>query len=217
MIIRKYLHSCLLVEEKGKRLLIDPGAFSFVEKKLKPEDLGPVDAILLTHKHPDHYFPEALKALHRMRPARIICSDEIGALLKQDGLPCEPIKPGGKMEVAGFKVEAFDAPHGELPVEVPHNMAYFINGKLVHPGDSFEARPPKGCEVLALPIAGPWATVKAAMDFARSLKPKHVIPIHDAIIKDFMLERMYDLMLKPSLEKAGIAFHPLGLGEALEV
>lgn len=48
------------------------------------------------------------------------------------------------------------------------------------------------------------------------LQPKIVIPIHDTIIKDFMLQRMYDLMLKPILEQQGIRFKPLALGEQYE-
>ena len=71
MKIYKYLHSCLVLEENGKRLLIDPGAFSFLEGLLKPEDIGPVDAILLTHQHLDHYYPDALKIILGLRAARL--------------------------------------------------------------------------------------------------------------------------------------------------
>jgi L-ascorbate metabolism protein UlaG (beta-lactamase superfamily) len=61
MQIKKYLHSCILIEESGKKLLFDPGAFVFIEGKFKPEEIVPVDVVVVTHSHPDHFFPEALK------------------------------------------------------------------------------------------------------------------------------------------------------------
>ena len=185
MIIRKFLHSCILVEENGKKLLFDPGTFSFLEKKLKPEDLGLVDVIVLTHLHPDHYFPEALKTIISLKPATIVTHEEIGKLLKEEGLSCETIKAGETKQVAGFTIEAFEAPHGCLPMPIPHNLAYLINGKILHPGDSFEIKDLKPCEVICLPLAGPWATLTEAVNFAKKMKPKTVIPIHDGIIKDF--------------------------------
>lgn len=52
--VRKFLHSCLVLEKEGKRILVDPGLFSFIENRITPKEIGRVDAILLTHKHPDH-------------------------------------------------------------------------------------------------------------------------------------------------------------------
>ncbi len=244
MIIKKYLHSCLLLEEDGKRLLIDPGMFSFIEGKLTPEDIGPVDVILFTHKHPDHYDPEALKAIIGssrlrsnntiLRPSEargevpiIVTHTEIGALLEKEGLPFEAIAAGETKTIAGFTIQALAAAHGPIPAEPPHNLAYLINGKVLHPGDSLDVdvrglasrvieAKPRSTSTLALPIAGPWLRLVDALEFAKRLAPSHVIPIHDAIIKEFMLQRM-NVMIASNLEAAGIAFHPIGLGESLDV
>ena len=46
-------HACLLLEMADQRVLIDPGNFA--------DDLGTVndlDAILVTHQHPDHLDPD---------------------------------------------------------------------------------------------------------------------------------------------------------------
>jgi len=209
MLIRKYLHSCILLEENSKKILIDPGAFSFVEKKLKPEDIGPVDVLLLTHKHPDHYFPEALKVI---KATTIIANEEICALLTQEGLVAEVINEGETKTVAGFTIKALQAPHEPIPTECPHNLAFVINNKLLHPGDSFRTDAP--CEVLFLPIAGPWCRLVDALEFAKTIGPKTTIPIHDGIIKEFMLERMY-AMCKTKLSEKSIVFHPLALGESV--
>ncbi len=209
MIIKKFLHSCLLLEENGKRLLIDPGLFCFVENKIKPEDIGPVDIILLTHRHPDHYYPDALKYFVSKNNVKIICNEEISDLLKKENIESEIVNPCEAKAAEGFTIQSFEAPHGCLPVEVPHNLAFLINNKFLHPGDSFEVKEVDGLEVLALPMSGPWATLTEGLEFAKRLKPKIVVPIHDAIIKDFMLERMYNNMCKPFLEKNNIQFRPL--------
>ena len=214
MIIKKYLHSCLLIEEAGKKLLFDPGTFSFIEKHLKPEDIGPVDVILLTHSHPDHYFPDALKAI---KSPRIIASEEICELLKKEGLPHEPIRAGEEKRAAGFKIRALDAPHGQMPIAVPHNLAFLINDKLLNPGDSIDVKGIDKCEILALPVAAPWLTLVNALEFAKRLKPKAVIPIHDMVVASFFIDRMYSIMVQPALQKEGISFHPLKLGQELSV
>lgn len=217
MIIKKFLHSCILIEEKGKKLLFDPGTFSFIEKKLKPEDIGAVDVIVLTHLHPDHYYPEALKIITALKPTKIVTHEEIGKLLKEEGLSFEAIKAGETKEIEGFTIQAFEAPHGCLPIEVPHNLAYLINNKVLHPGDSYDIHGFKSCELLLLPIAGPWATVTNAFDLAKKIKPKVVIPIHDGIIKEFFLEVLYGRLLGNTLKQHGIEFRALKIEEKLEI
>ncbi len=214
MIISKYFHSCLLVEENGRKLLIDPGAFSFIEKEIKPEDIGTVDVIVITHKHPDHYFPDALR-IHA-KNAVIIADGEICALLAKEGIAHETITEGEIKTIAGFTIQALEAPHECIPAEIPHHLAFLINKKLLHPGDSLSVAGAHTCKILALPVAGPWLKLTDALAFAKKLAPAHVIPVHDAIIKDFMLLRIY-AMCQNALEKESIAFHPLRLGDALEV
>jgi len=216
MTIRKYLHSCLGIEQNWKRLLVDPGQFCFIENKITPEDIGPVDALLLTHKHGDHYYPEALKKILAQKQAPIIAHPEIGELIAEEGLEWQKIQPGETKEIAGFHVASFEAPHERLPVPCPHNSAYRINGSILLPGDSYGVIGVEHCDILALPVAGPWSQLAHGIDFAKLLKPRIVIPIHDAIIKDFMLERIYD-MCRVALEGSGIDFQPLGLGDILEV
>ena len=55
MKIRHLTHSCLLVEVAGRRLLIDPGGFSLdAVRALDSEVLAGIDAVAITHQHPDH-------------------------------------------------------------------------------------------------------------------------------------------------------------------
>ena len=216
MTIRKFLHSCIVMEENGKRVLIDPGSFCFVENKITPEDIGPVDVVLITHKHPDHYYPEALKRIFALKPFTIITNREIGAMRSADGLTGEIISAGDVKNVKGFEIRAYEGVHGRIPTEIPQNLAYLINGKILHPGDSLTVRGVPAHDILALPITAPWLRLVDALEFAIAQKPKRVIPIHDVIMKDFMLERIYQ-MCHAALEKEGIGFRPLLLGEEIEV
>ncbi|MEK9157366.1 MAG: MBL fold metallo-hydrolase [Patescibacteria group bacterium] len=215
MIIKKFLHSCLLLEKEGQRLLIDPGSFSFIEGKVKPEDIGPVDAILITHKHADHYDPAALRQFLSFGPTVIHTIQDIRTELDKEGIASQLLTPGDERQIATFNVKVLNAPHEAIPVPVlPDNAAYLVDG-LLHPGDSFHPEIIPACDTLALPIAGPWATIMESLNFLDRVKPKTVIPIHDAIIKDFMLERIYNYMLKPTLEARGITFRPLEINEPL--
>lgn len=218
MIIKKYLHSCIVLEENGKKLVIDPGSHSFIEKKIKPEDIGKVDVIALTHSHGDHFDPHALKILRALQPYAIVTHRELGKLLDKEHVPWTPMEAGETKIVEGFAIRAFEAPHGPVPTPtVARNFAYLVNNALYHPGDSFSVPVDlKKCDVLFLPIAGPWLTLVEALAFVRALKPKTVIPAHDVIIKDFFLKHMYEIC-KAVLEKEGVAFYPLQLGESLKI
>lgn len=216
MTIKKYLHSCLCVEENGKRLLFDPGPFSFIEGTIKPEDIGPVDVIVYTHKHADHLDLPALKKILAMKKAVIVTHQEIGEVLQKAGISHERIEAREKHTVEGFAIESFTAPHGPIPTEIPHNLAYLINERLLHPGDSLHVQGVDHVDILALPTFAPWLRAVDAIAFAQSLTPKVAIPIHDAFIKDFALERFYPLMYGPKLADAGIEFKPIGFGQEVE-
>lgn len=215
MVLKKYLHSCLLLENKGKRLLIDPGAFSFIEGKISENDIGPVDIILFTHHHRDHFDPEALEKILHLNRAIIVAGEQTAEVIEESNFSCERIMAGEVRELFSFTVRALGGLHEPLPIAVAENISFVINETVLHPGDSYTVRDAGVIDVLALPVAGPWALVDA-LEFARRLNPKTVIPIHDAGLKDFMLERVYANCLH-YFERHGIIFHPLNLGQAMEV
>lgn len=216
MTIKKFLHSCILIEDNGKRLLIDPGSFSFIEKKLSPADIGPVDAILITHSHADHYYEEALKHFANAGCQRIVASGEICELLRKAELPFEVIKPEEEKEIAGFKVKAIPAVHGALPIAHPHNFGFLINQRFFHPGDSIEILTEVKCDVLALPVSAPWAKWIDLLEFGRGFNAKVIIPIHEKVYAEYFIPRVMQVS-KEYLEKQGIEFKPLNIGDKLEI
>jgi L-ascorbate metabolism protein UlaG (beta-lactamase superfamily) len=212
MKITKYLHSCVLIEHDGKKLLFDPGSLTFNDVDFKPEDVGPVDVILLTHSHPDHLFPKFLK---RIPTKKIITHQEIADLLKQESIEVEVIEKDGVKVVEGFTIKAVETPHGSLPVAVPYNLGYIINDSVYNPGDSY-ARTDIRADVLLLPIVSPWGTLNDAVAFATKLNPKQVIPVHEAIYIEYMRDRMSEVVGK-KLTENGIEYQSLASGQSLTI
>src|SRR5919202_4940669 len=82
--------SCVLVETGAARLLLDPGVYStgFAE-------LTELDAILVTHQHPDHLDLERLPALLAANPAAGLLVDAGSApMLVDAGLPHRVVGAG---------------------------------------------------------------------------------------------------------------------------
>ncbi len=219
MTIKKYLHSCVVIEDGGRRLLFDPGAFVFLEGKMQPEDIGPVDVVLITHTHPDHYFPDALKKLYALKPYTLLVSEGTAKTMETDGLaiPVQIIKSADVLEVEGFSVRTFDVPHEKIPMACPHNMGYKINDVVYHPGDSYVVPENLGnVKVLMLPNGGPWSTTPQSVHFAETIKPEIAVPIHDGMHKDFWLERL-NASVDGWMKERGIECKILGMGDSIQI
>src|SRR3989344_8469945 len=96
MKLHKFLHSCILIESGAERLLIDPGEFSFVEGLLSPEDLPPIDIVLLTHEHGDHYNPDILRTISLRKKPHIVTHKFLQAALGAISIDAEVLAPGEK-------------------------------------------------------------------------------------------------------------------------
>jgi len=216
MTIKKYLHSCIVIEKNGKRLLIDPGIFSFVEKKLTPKDIGAVDAILITHQHADHCSIEAIKSFLALNYAPVFTNESVGAVLSKEEIPFQKVSTRERFDVAGFTVDVLEAPHGTLPMPGVLNTAYFVDSTFLHPGDSVMVKTISRPRVLALSLTSPWLAMREAVDFAKIVNPEFVIPVHDAVFKDFFRTRIYE-MCEVAFEETDIKVKNLELNEVLEI
>lgn len=191
-------HACVLVEAAGSRILIDPGSFSGLW-----HEVTDLDAVLITHQHPDHVDPEhALRLLERNPQAAVRTAEDVHEVVQLPG--AQPARPGQTFAVGEVEVEAVGGDHAVIHEDIPriHNIGYLLRAEgepaLFHPGDSLETAP-AGVEVLALPIMGPWAAMKEQVEFVRALGranadagngtgseqvPRVSIPIHDELLSD---------------------------------
>ena len=207
MKISKHIHSCLLVEEQGKAVLIDPGSYTLQETALNIEDLKQLDAVLITHEHADHVSLELLRRIMEKFPdIAILTNKQVAAKLAR-----EHIEVFKKEEPSFIKKQ--NAPHEKILGAIPENTLFHVFGKLTHPGDSFQFAKTK--EILALPIQAPWGSMVQAVEKAVEIKPKLVIPIHDWHLRDEARKHFYDAA-ENYLRNRGIEFRGLEVGETLE-
>lgn len=175
-------HSTLLVESDTGRSLIDPGT-------LTPEweNLSGLTNIFVTHAHPDHFDAERFPDLVRKNPnARIYMEGELAAgagasfvdrvfaLGQEENCGHVFVRP-----VGGNHAEIHESltPIGNVGLRITDN-----NGKvLYHPGDAIDT-PLTSVDVLAVPIHGPWCSLKETVQFVHESGPDRFIPIHDALL-----------------------------------
>lgn len=208
MKITKYPQSCLLIKKNETTLLIDPGEpFS---QEFDIEDLGEIQAVLFTHKHPDHVSRSSVE--YFLEHAVTMYGNE--SVVEMLGEEVELVEDGDEFSVGVITINAYELPHCLMPdgSEGPQNTGYVIDGNLFHPGDGLEI---EGVEVstVAAPIAGPDVSPKDAFQLAKSVGAKRVIPIHyDTFIADPHVIAEFSDMFDMGLE-----FLILDHGESVEL
>lgn len=181
------------MEKDGRVLVIDPGSYSELAV------LDRVDAVLVTHGHQDHVDLERLAGVVAggSRPAVWAPPDVVaqlrtlvtGAAGETDDATArlQAVAPGDRVDAAGFDVELFGGEHAVVhpDVPLPPNVSCLVDGRIMHPGDSFAPLPPgRSADVLLLPVAGPWLRLADAVDLARQVAADTVVPIHDATLNE---------------------------------
>jgi L-ascorbate metabolism protein UlaG (beta-lactamase superfamily) len=179
MIITKFGHCCLLIEVRGVRILTDPGNYN-----VSPDIKG-IDVILITHEHQDHLHIESLIAILGRNPAaQVISHAGVGKLLDEAGISYTLATDGQEVMVQGVSIESSGSEHACIHHDLPkvQNTGFFIDGTLFYPGDSFHD-PGKAVAILALPVVGPWMKLSEAIEYAKTIKPKVVFPVHDGMLR----------------------------------
>ena len=154
MQLTKYTHSCVRLDDGDRSLVIDPGVFSEVDAALDG-----VDAVLITHEHPDHIDTAKVTAALRGNPRlRLFAPAGVATALGEFGEQVVAIAPGDAFEAAGFPVRTFGGQHAVIHPSIPviANNGYFIADSIYHPGDSFSV-PPVDVQILLLPTNAPWS------------------------------------------------------------
>lgn len=193
MDVTSFGHSCLLLEYSNARILIDPGSFS---KGF--ESLTDLDAILVTHTHPDHLDPERFADLVGANPSARIWAEPSVAKELSDGssdaasggaIEASALAAGDSIEVGGVTIAGAGGKHAIIYKDLPQvgnvGMIFTAEGEptLFHPGDSLDAVP-SGVDVLGVPISAPWCAAKETIEFVRAVGAERAIPIHDKVASD---------------------------------
>ncbi|GEA80708.1 MBL fold metallo-hydrolase [Cellulomonas uda] len=189
--LTRWGHSCVRFDDETRHLVVDPGAFSRLD-----DALAGAQAILVTHEHADHLAVETVADAVRggvplWGPAPVV------ALLREAGAPQERlhvVSGGDHVEAAGFQVRVLGEWHAVIHPDIPRipNVAYLVAGVL-HPGDA-HVQPTDAPDVLLLPISGPWFSLTDAVDRARDIGARRIVPIHDGLLNDRGLGLLHALV-----------------------
>ena len=211
MRITKLEHAAVVLEEGGRRLVIDPGGLS------NPVlGLDRVDAVVVTHEHPDHWTPDQLRRiLEPNRDAVVLGPSSVARAA--DGFDVRVVEAGTTTEVGPWSLRFFGGNHAVIHPSMPvvENVGVLVNDRFYYPGDSFFI--PLGVEVdvLAAPAGAPWLKVSEAMDFVSQVAPKRAFGTHDGVLSAAGAGIAHD-RLRAVTEAAGGEYFALQAGDVLD-
>ncbi len=185
-------HATVLLELDGTRLLTDPilrkriAHLRTVQPPPGRDELGPIDAVLVSHAHRDHL---DVRSLRRLRGVPVLAASGAVGSLRRRGFrgAVDPIAAGETRTIGQLAVEATPAVHGRPGSAVGFLVrgsasVYFAGDTDLYPGLAGLADP---LDVALLPIWGWGPTLgeghldpERAAEAVRLLRPRIVIPIH---------------------------------------
>lgn len=211
MKVTKQTHACLIFEQDGKKLVLDPGAYS------EPvTGLTDVVAVVLTHAHDDHCYEEQLNRILELNPdLTIYCSHDTAKRLAD--YKTVVVYHGDFIEVGPFTLEFFGDLHAVIHPSIPviENRGVLVNNLLYYPGDSF-TRPDRKVEMLAVPTSAPWLKMSEVMDFVQEVDHNQSMPTHNALLSEFG-HKLNNSRVQAITEAKGGKFTYLLAGESIEL
>jgi L-ascorbate metabolism protein UlaG (beta-lactamase superfamily) len=190
-------HSTVLVDLDGTRLITDPllrPRVTHLRRRapLRPGELGPIDAVLVSHAHYDHLDRRSLALLGLATP--VVVPRGFGRILRRRGHTAViEADVGERIELGALSVLATDAEHdgGRLPVGAQGSaLGYVLEGsrRIYFAGDTdvFDGMTELGeIDVALIPIWG-WGPSlgpghmdpEAAARAVALVRPRLVVPIH---------------------------------------
>ena len=182
MKITKFPQSCLLIETKEKRILIDPGKLKYKEEYF--DIWNSVDIILITHKHPDHCNTEVLEKIDSN--IKIYSTKEVQDA--NSNLSINIVKENDVIELEGIKVEVVHAIHGYQPLlkgakAIYENVGYIVDdgeNRLYTTSDTICFENNYKANILVIPVTGHGLTMSAfeAALYAKEIGAVLTIPVH---------------------------------------
>lgn len=208
----KQEHACLILEESGKILVVDPGVLTTALV-----GLNNVVAVVITHEHGDHWTSEQLtRILDRSPDARIF--GPAGVVAAATDFDITLVAHGDSIEVEPFTLRFFGEKHAVIHESVPviDNVGVLINDDLYYPGDSYTIPGDVAVGTLAAPVGAPWLKIGDAIDFVLEVKPRRAFATHEMTLS-VAGKGIGNDRLKWAVEQDGGTFFALEPGESIDL
>jgi L-ascorbate metabolism protein UlaG (beta-lactamase superfamily) len=118
--IIKLHHASIILERDGQRIAVDPGLHTPVPEAEKLA--GTIAAVLVTHRHGDHFDPAVLRAIG----APVYGGPELSTLAETAGLTAHIVTFNTPMTIAGLTVTFVPADHGPGVTQRVENGGFVI-------------------------------------------------------------------------------------------
>lgn len=189
-------HATVMIELDGVRILTDPvlgqrlGPLRRFGPTPDPAEIGSVDAILISHGHPDHFDRASLRAV--AGAPLLVVPRGLGTSAIGTGQRVRELTVNDRLDIAGVRVTAVPARHGRWPLRPGarpigfliqgSKSVYFAGDTALYPG---MVRLAGHVDVALLPV-GRWGPPRgpdrlspsSAVDAATRVGAHIAIPIH---------------------------------------
>lgn len=220
MKLTRFGQSCVLIETKDKKILVDPGNLKFEDSFLENEWIN-IDLILVTHRHGDHICPSIINKIIERDSSKFYTTQEVANTYSE--ISPEIIKEGDIINLDSIKIEAVKAVHGFVPYlkgdkEINENVGYIIDDgdkRVYLTSDTICFDNSYKCDVIFVPVCNHGLVMSPyeAGLFSKETGAELVIPNHydnPQHLVDFN-------EVKRDFEGQGITYKILKLGESIEV
>jgi len=212
MNITKYTHACIVLEEAGQKIVIDPGSWT-----TDLPDLTAVVAVIITHSHADHFNADNLAAIANSNPGvQILGTREVADSLAAPHVTT--VTAGKTVTVGNFNLEFFGEKHAQIHTSIPpiQNIGVLVNDTVYYGGDSFTVPTSKAISVLAIPVSAPWLKMAEVIDYYNTIKPRICIPTHNALLSEIG-QGLADTFMQGLADEAAATYTSLKPGQTIEV
>lgn len=210
MKLTKYQHACVVLEDRGQKLVIDPGWTDTFG------DSSSIVAVVITHKHVDHCNPDHVAAIAAANPAvQIFGTQQVAEALPDHDVTIA--QPGQSVQVGPFTLAFYGGQHATILPSMPadQNIGVLVNNAFYYAGDSFVA-PGVPVQLLALPVSAPWLKFSEAADFLTTVHPTTCFATHNAILSE-VGQKVMDHWVSGVCQEIDTMYTPLKPGEPTEV
>ncbi len=223
MKITRFAQSCLRIETKGKRILIDPG-YNLYDDSYPRNEWSDIDVLLVTHKHPDHCHLDALREIIKNPKTQFYTTQEVADAYPE--LNPKIVKAGDVLALGGVTVEVVKAVHGWAQtskggIRIHENVGYVVDDgvcRAYQTSDTVAFDHDLKCDVIFLPSVSYGKILDGEMAvFAKKTGARLVIPVHYENQKNPIDFERVKRQVGIALGAQGLNYQFLRIGEGITV